>query len=124
MWHWIVIHWFTASILAAIGAIATLWGHIMSFPTKWWEAQEARAKVNKARVELNSCQREAAIEEMMRKIETIEEEQQGKYPGKPIRVTVSRSPGDDAEIFREAARRIREKRNLPKQPPRIRAPWS
>lgn len=122
MWHWVVIHWFTASILAAIGAIATLWGHIMSSVTKWWEAQEARAKANTARVELNNYQREAAIKEMMRKIETIEEEQQEKYPTRQIRVTVSPSPGDDADIFREATRRIREKRNLPKEPPRFRLP--
>lgn len=96
----------------------------MSFVTKWWESQEARDKANKARVELNSSQREAATEEMMRKIETIEEEQQEKYPTRQIRVTVSPSPGDDAEIFREAMRRIREKRNFPKHPSRFRSPWT
>jgi hypothetical protein len=86
----------------AVAAVVKFWGSIMAF--------------------LKS-RREDRIKEMIRKIETMEEQEQAKYPGKNIEVQIVVGPDDDPEIFREAERRIREKRKAPVQPQRFKPPW-
>jgi pyrimidine deaminase RibD-like protein len=53
-----------------------------------------------------SSEREAAIGEMMWKIRKLHNEVRSRHPNKNILPNITPSPHDDADIFREAMRRI------------------
>lgn len=82
----------------------------MAFLKPWFEMKEARAKHRRAELELAETEREHKVKEMMRKIEAMEQNERDKHPGKNIVSNIIAAPGDDPEIFREAKRRIADKK--------------
>jgi len=82
----------------------------MAILKHWFEMKEARARSRRAELELSESRREHRVMEMMRKIEAMEQNERDKYPGKHIVSNIIAAPDDDPEIFREAMRRIADKK--------------
>ncbi len=113
-------HWY-GKLSAAVVAVSTLgklviW--IMDFINK-------RKQGRMLDLQLKDARREAAVKEMIRKIEALKEQERQKHPGKHIASQILAGPDDDPEIFAEAMRRLRkERKNSSEAPSPFKLPWS